>query len=153
MPKSLVEMAADIISAQASHSRMTAEEMTDSIEKVFGKLKEIKSAETTGTEIAETKEGLANKPQISPKDSIKRGSVICLECGKEFKILSKTHLSTHGITSKEYRKKYGLSARTPLVAKSLVAQKRKFAIEKGLGKKLAEYRKKKAKAKTMEPTA
>ena len=74
----------------------------------------------------------------------------CPQCGKEFKQLSNRHLKDHGMDAKEYRKKYGFSARQPLSAKTLTAKRRKTAKALGLGEKLQKglraARKAKAKA-------
>ncbi len=63
-------------------------------------------------------------PVEDAKKSIKERTVTCLECGKSFKVLSKRHLESHGLTPKEYREKYGLKKGTPLVCKALVKQRR-----------------------------
>jgi predicted transcriptional regulator len=75
--------------------------------------------------------------------------VICLECGKEFKQITKRHLREHGLDAKQYRKKYGFSARQPLTATSLTAKRRKTAKALGLAEKLQAARK--AKAKSASP--
>jgi predicted transcriptional regulator len=49
------------------------------------------------------------------------------------------------LTAREYKQKYGFSLRQPLAAKSLSAARRKTAIDKGLGQKMAGARKKKQK--------
>jgi predicted transcriptional regulator len=137
MAKTLYEMAAEIVAAQATVSKLTPEEINELIQKTYESLKNVKANE----------EGAAEEeaaPAMNPKDSIKQGSVTCLECGKKFKILTKRHLAEHGLTPKEYRKKWGFKARQPLAAKSLSAKRRKVAKEKNLGQRLAEARKKKA---------
>lgn len=138
MAKSLTEMAAEIASAQASHAKMTAEEMEAFLGKTFNVLKQIKASEEAGiaVEAAET---------VDPKRSIQRNKVICLECSKEFKLLTRAHLASHGLTAKEYRKKYGFQARQALTAKSLSAKRRKRAKELGLGDRLKKARGKRAK--------
>ena len=70
--------------------------------------------------IAETSPGQG----LDPKKAIKEKSVTCLECGKTFKILTKKHLGTHGLTADEYRAKYGYKKGTPLVSKSLQRERR-----------------------------
>ena len=137
MAKSLYELAAEIVAAQAGVAKMTAEELDDLIKKTYESLKNIKCNE----------EGAAAEdaaPAMNPKDSIKQGSITCLECGKKFKIITKRHLKDHGLTPKEYKAKYGFKARQPLSAKSLSAKRRKVAKEQNLGQRLAEARKKKA---------
>ena len=54
---------------------------------------------------------------LAPADSIQDDKVICLECGAEFQQLTVKHLVSHGMSQKEYRKKYGFTMRTPLSAK------------------------------------
>ena len=59
-----------------------------------------------------------SKP-IALENSIQDDKIICLECGAEFKQLTGRHLVTHGLTPTEYKKKYGFSMETPLLAKSV----------------------------------
>ena len=58
--------------------------------------------------------------------SIKENSVTCLVCGKSFKVLGKRHLATHGLSPKEYREKFGLRKRAPLICKSLARERREM---------------------------
>lgn len=62
---------------------------------------------------------------IDPKKSIKEKSILCLECGKAFKILGARHLAQHGLTPMEYRAKHGFKKGTPLVCKALQRERRK----------------------------
>ncbi|MGA1844441.1 MAG: MucR family transcriptional regulator [bacterium] len=145
MPKGLVEMAAEIVTAQASKTNMNSEEISDSLRKLYVTLKDIRDEEALLTGAAEAKEG--EKPCIEPGSSIQRNKIICCECGKEFKQLSKSHLRSHGLTPKEYKKKYGIPGSQALTAKSLTAKRRKLAKEMKLGSKLAEYRMKRSQKK------
>ena len=141
MTKSLTEMAAEIVAAQAGHAAMTAEEMDAALKKAFDALKSIKAIE----------EGIEAEPTpMDPKKSIRKNKVICLECGKEFKQLGK-HLKEHGLDAKEYRKKYGFKARQPLAAKSLSKKRSKTAKALGLGERLQEALQKSRKAKEKPP--
>ena len=136
MAKSLYELAAEIVAAQAAASKLSAEEINELIQQTYESLKKVKVDEEGG----EGEEGAG--PAMDPKKSIKQNSVTCLECGKKFKILTKRHLKEHGLTPKEYKAKYGFKARQPLSAKSLSAKRRKVAKEQNLGQRLAEARKK-----------
>ena len=139
MAKSLVEMAAEIIAAQASQSRMSLEEIADGLKKTYSVLQGIRFQEEGGPKAVEGK-----PPGRAPWASIQRNKVICLECGREFKQISKSHLKAHGFDPKSYKEKYGISSDTSLTAKSLSAKRRKMAKELGLGKKRARARKKRA---------
>ena len=143
MAKSLTEMVADIVTAQAGVTRMSAEELSDALTKAYESLKRIKDQEEGMA--PETPASAEAAIAIEPKASIQQNKVICLECGKEFKQLSRSHLQSHTLTPKEYKKKHGLKANQALTAKSLSVKRRKTAKERGLGEKLAAARKKRGK--------
>ena len=77
----------------------------------------------------------------------------CLECGTEMRQLTVRHLSSHGMSQKEYRKKYGFTMRTPLAAKSLTKARSKAAKKRGLPENLKKVieAKRQAKAKAKAP--
>jgi len=134
MAKSLYELAAEIVSAQAAVSKLTPEEINELIRKTYESLKSVKCDEEGS--VVETAP-LA----MDPKKSIKQATITCLECGKSFKIITKRHLKEHGLTPKEYKAKYGFKARQPLSAKYLSAKRRKVAKDQNLGQRLAQSRK------------
>jgi predicted transcriptional regulator len=138
MATALVEMAAEIAAAQASHAVMSAEEVEQFLKKTFQALQELKAAEE-GQVVCEASklEKIEEAPALlDPKKSIQKNKVICLECGKEFKQITEKHMLTHDLTGKEYRKKHGFKASQPLSAKTLSAARRQRAKELGLGDKL-----------------
>jgi predicted transcriptional regulator len=141
MPKSLVEMASEIVAAQASHVPMSPEDISEGVRKVFEVLQNLQALEAGISGGIDHEAAQVMKPQ----DSIQRNRVICLECNKEFKLLSNRHLALHGLTSRDYKLKYGLPLRQPLSAKSLTQARRKIAKEKGLGAKLVAYRRRRKK--------
>lgn len=139
MSKSLVEMASEIVAAQVRQVPMSHEEISVSVKKVFIMLQQLEVLEAgiPGTSAGE------GTGKLTPQDSIQRNRVICLECHKEFKLLSNRHLALHGMNSREYKRKYGLPLRQALSAKSLTLARRKIAKEKGLGEKLVAHRRQK----------
>ena len=139
MAKSLTQMAAEIVAAQASHATLAAEDMEAALRKTFDALKKIKTIEEGEPE--------AEAPPVEPRRSIQWNYVVNLEDGKKYKQLTSRTLAKFGLTPKEYRKKWGFTARQPLSAKSLTAKRRKTAIALGLGEKLQKARKAKLKAK------
>ncbi len=153
MTKSLVEMCVDIVSAQASHKAMDPDELTESIRTVFHTLQSLQHANSgiEAIEAAAPQENNGSAPNATlnylrrnPMKSIQRHQIICLESGKAYKVLSNRHLALYGLTSREYKKKWGIPLRTPLSARSLSAQRRKVAKERGLGQHLVEWRAKQA---------
>jgi predicted transcriptional regulator len=128
-----LKQAIEIVKAQAAVRTMTEDEITTMIK-------------TLENSIRNVSEGVApavdTEPAIDPKKAIKEKSVTCCECGKSFKVLTKRHLATHGLTPEEYKEKYGYKKGTSLVAKSLARERRKTM----QGMKLWEKRKKAAKS-------
>lgn len=110
--------ALEIVKAQASVRTMTEEEITSMVQKLAEGFRGI------GGEVEEEDES-AQVPIMDPKKAVKEKSVTCLECGKTFKILTKKHLGTHGLTPEEYREKYGYKKGAPLVSKGLQRERRK----------------------------
>ncbi len=132
MPKSLVEMCAEIVAAQASHTRLSPEEIAESLRKVFQTLQNVQQL-GNGSEFEET-------VTRDPQSSIQRNQVICLECGKPFKLLSNRHLALHQLTPRAYKKKHGIRMTQALSARTLSARRRKLAKDLGMGKQLAALR-------------
>ncbi len=74
-------------------------------------------------------------PAIPIKRSVRKATIVCLECGKVGKML-KRHLSTaHGLGVKEYRARWGLPSDYPMVAPNYAAQRSAMAKKIGLGRK------------------
>ena len=137
---------------------MTGVDITLSLRQVFATLQKIQKAETGGIALAPipevSEESLPEaKPSFTPSDSIQNDKVICLECGAEMKQLTATHLVSHSTTPKEYKKKYGFTMQTPLVAKSLT-KAQKAAKKRGLPENLLKFQeaRRKAKAKAKKPS-
>ncbi len=91
-------------------------------------------------DIHQTLAGLGiEEPDLTPavpiKRSVRKATIVCLECGKSFKIL-KRHLSTaHGLNVHDYRAKWKLPADYPMVAPNYAAQRSELAKKIGLGRK------------------
>ena len=151
MAKSLTQMAADIVVAQASHVSMSADEMDAAIKKVFEALKEIKVIEETPA--GEAVDDELARLRATPMKSIQRTYVINLEDGSKYKQLTAKTLAKFGLTAREYRKKWGFSARQALSAKSLSAKRRKVAKALGLADKLAAARMARSKAAAKKKAA
>jgi predicted transcriptional regulator len=144
MSKKLVEIASEIVQTQVSLTPMSAADIASSLRQVFSALQEMQKAETAGIELAPTAEVAGEavpeeKRVLSPANSIQNDKVICFECGAEMRQLTSKHLVFHGMSQKEYRKKYGFSMRTPLAAKSLTKARSKAAKKRGLPEKLQKY--------------
>ena len=137
MAKTLVEMTQEIVQSQISSKQISLDEIKSACTDIFQTLKSLQEAETNGAD-TEQQEGNA-APIADPKKSIQKNKIICMECGQEFRMLSPKHLASHGLNSKTYRKKYGLSARQPLCSKTLSEKRSASGKERGLPENLRKY--------------
>ncbi|MGA3115855.1 MAG: MucR family transcriptional regulator, partial [Syntrophobacteraceae bacterium] len=110
MARKIIEIASEIVQTQVSLAPMSATEITLSLRQVFGTLMELQKAESGEIELTLAQEPASLQEKtpgaITPESSIQNDKVICLECGAEMKQLTQKHLTSHGISSKEYKKKY-----------------------------------------------
>jgi predicted transcriptional regulator len=97
----LLNTVTEIVKAQVSHADMSPDVMTDAIKKAYRALKWVQAQEEKSARAAE-------EPAVSWEDSIKSKSVVCLECGKEFRQLTGRHLALHGLDPRGYREKHGI---------------------------------------------
>ncbi|MCU0610954.1 MAG: MucR family transcriptional regulator [Candidatus Eisenbacteria bacterium] len=143
MEKTLVQMTAEIVAAQAGSGRVSPDELAVSIHQVYDALVEIHDKEQCAR--TEPEGEITGLPHLrgNPQKSVTRTMVICLECGMKFKQLTTRHLVTHGLNPMEYRAKWGFSKRQPLVARQLSAQRRRTALDNQLGERLAAARRRK----------
>ncbi len=110
--------ALEIARAQAGVRVMSEEEISSFVRKVAQGIRTVAEGDVP----VESDNG---DLVMEARKSVKEKSVICLECGKSFKILTKRHLASHGMTSAEYREKWGFKKDAPLVCKFLQRERRK----------------------------
>lgn len=133
MAKTILEMASEILSAQAKSTAMGSDELLAQLSKIHSTLKALETGETAPA--AEKA-----KPAMTIKQAFGKKTIICLICGKSMKTLTR-HLNTeHGLKPKEYRKQFGISSKQALSAKALTEQRKQTAIDKGLAGNLAKAR-------------
>ena len=115
-----------IVSAYLKKNKIKEEKVLDFFELVYFKLKKL-SIQQTETEHK-------TSPAVPIEDSIKNDSIICLEDGKEFKML-KRHLATnYNMTPEQYRQKWNLPFDYPMVAPEYSKTRKLLAKKSGLGK-------------------
>ena len=144
----LLEMASEIVTAHASTTKLSADELLLAIQKVYATLQALEAGKPA--EAAEQA-----KPEITPKQSIKANEIICLVCGKGGMKTLTRHLSqAHNMKPGEYKKQFGIPSKQPLAAKKFSEERRKMAMDRGMADLLAKAREKRAaniKAKKTAP--
>jgi len=145
MARRLLDIAAAIVKAQASVGKISPDEIEQTLMTTFLALQRMQSAEQQGL-LLEIPDGVPieilpeKRPESSdPKDSIRENKIICLECGIEMKQLTRKHLASHGLSPREYKKKWGFPMRQSLSAKSLSRARSRAAKKRGLPENLVKF--------------
>lgn len=119
MEKELIFAATGLVRDMAQQKPMTADEIVAAVATIAHGLESIAQGPPAPSEQPTLGQGV-----IDPKTALKENSITCLECGKRFKILTRKHLATHGLTPDEYRAKYGYKKTQALACKSLARERR-----------------------------
>ena len=121
-----LQEALEIVKAQASVRSMSEEEIVQMVRSLSQTL-----AGLSGDALPPD----ADSAVVPKNKGIKNASVTCLECGKSFKLLTRKHLASHGLTAAEYREKWGIKRKTALTCKALQKTRRDKMKEMQLWKK------------------
>lgn len=158
MASDLLEMTADIVSAHASETEMTAEELVAEIKLVYATLAALEKGEgqlpvsavspgpkkrkgKKAEEVVPEEAAAASPAALSKEEAFQADEVGCLICGKRGLVTLKRHLATaHGVTPEQYRKEFAIPREQPLAAAAYLAKRRQIALDRGLGGKLAAAR-------------
>ncbi len=158
MGRKLLEIAAAIVKSQASVGKISPEEIEQTLMRTFLTLQRMQNAEQNdilldaAEEIAEAAAEEKQAEAADPKDSIRENKIICLECGIEMKQLTKKHLGSHGLTPRDYKKKWGFQMRQSLSAKSLSRARSRAAKKRGLPENLVKFQEERKRKGTTLPT-
>lgn len=121
----LLVLTSEITSSYVSGNQLSVEEIPDFINLIYKTLSGIGAEE----------DAIADRPQpaVPIKKSVTPDYIICLEDGKQLKML-KRHLKTaYNMTPEDYRERWGLPADYPMVAPNYAEQRSKLAKNIGLG--------------------
>ena len=119
-------LTAQIVSAHVSNNSVTTDALPSLIQEVYKTLSGI------GKEPV-----VADRPQpaVPVKKSVFPDYIVCLEDGKQLKML-KRHLKTaYNMTPEQYRDRWGLAADYPMVAPNYARHRSSLAKKIGLGTK------------------
>ena len=123
----LLNLTAQIVSAHVGRNTGEVEDLPRVIQQVYSTLTDL------GKEPKPEPEKLV--PAVPIEKSVTPDYIVCLEDGKQLKML-KRHLKTaYNMTPEEYRERWGLSPEYPMVAPNYASQRSKLAKQIGLGTK------------------
>jgi predicted transcriptional regulator len=143
MTQTLIEMTTVLVLAQIRAVPCPVDVIARSLQTTHATLFDLSRQEATqevkrhhDANLPETLVSLRQRPLTS----LQRSHVICLECGKAYRLLSSRHLVLHGLTAKAYKQKWGILLGRPLSARSLTQPRGRQARERGAGQSLAAWR-------------
>jgi predicted transcriptional regulator len=123
--RELLEHTTEIVAAHVSNNPVAVNDLPELIRQVYTTLSQVDAAVAPQAE--------KPQPAISIKKSITPDYLICLEDGKQLKML-KRHLKTaYDMSPETYREKWGLPHDYPMVAPNYAAQRSSLAKKIGLG--------------------
>ncbi len=123
----LLRMTADVVTAYVGNNTVAPTDLADVIRTVHASLRQAQASEIAVS--------AAPKPAVPVKKSITPDYLICLEDGRELKMLKRHLRTTYNLTPDEYRAKWGLDPDYPMVAPNYARRRSEFAKQIGLGQK------------------
>lgn len=123
----LVDMTTKVVAAYVGNNSVASSQITEVIHVVYAALTDLSNHE-------DEVDPEPQKPAVSIRKSITPDYIICLEDGKQLKMLKRHLRTTYGLSPEQYRVKWGLSADYPMVAPNYAKQRSEFAKKIGLGK-------------------
>lgn len=123
----LLSMAADIAAAYVSGNQVELSALPEVLKTIYATLSDFNGGRSSTIGRPD--------PVVSIEDSVHEDYIVCLEDGKQLKML-KRHLKTaYNMTPEQYRERWGLSADYPMVAPSYARQRSDLAMKIGLGRR------------------
>jgi len=141
----ILEMATELVTAHASTSSMTKEELLAEIKEVYNALSAMEKGEMP--EEQQSSEEQEEAPVVSKRKAFGKNAVTCMICGKQMKTLARHLKTAHDMKPTEYRKQFDIPRTQPLAAKAYSESRKQMAIDRGLGENLAKARAAKLAAK------
>jgi predicted transcriptional regulator len=123
----LMRLTVEVTVAFLQNNSITATQVPELISTIYSSLKKLDGEEVQPA-------NLPLKPAVPIRKSIMPDYIICLEDGKQLKMLKRHLRTTFNLSPEEYRAKWKLPADYPMVAPAYAAQRSEFAKKIGLGK-------------------
>ena len=126
--ESSLGLASDIIAAYVSNNAVTPSQLPDLIRSVVGALNGLNGEPVAAVEPER------RKPAVPVNRSIQTEFIVCLEDGKQLKMLKRYLRARYDMSPDDYRRRWGLPADYPMVAPAYAERRSQFARDIGLGK-------------------
>ena len=120
MTDAVLEMAKELVAEQIRARQVPPAEALSLLERTHATLLSLQRLESGEAPLA----AAAPAATKNWKQSIKKHTIECLDCGKTFRQLSARHLRMHDLTPAAYRAKHGIPKTQPLASRESSAQRR-----------------------------
>ena len=124
---SVLQYAAQIVSAHVSNNSVQSSDLPSLIQQVYSALTTLGAAPAQAAERPE--------PAVPLKKSVFADYIVCLEDGKKLKMLKRHLMTSYNLTPDAYRERWGLPSNYPMVAPSYAERRSALAKSIGLGRK------------------
>lgn len=123
----LLSLVTELASAYLANNAVEISEIPEVIEQSYLAL----------TQVSGPNIGPMNRPEpaVPLNQSVHDDYIICLEDGKQLKMLKRHLKSAYNMTPEQYRERWGLPADYPMVAPNYAKRRSSLAMEIGLGRK------------------
>jgi predicted transcriptional regulator len=126
--ESSLGLASDIVAAYVSNNAISPAQLPDLIRSVVIALNSLSAEPVVAVEPER------RKPAVPINRSIQNEFIVCLEDGKQLKMLKRYLRARYDMSPDDYRRKWGLPADYPMVAPAYAERRSQFARDIGLGK-------------------
>jgi predicted transcriptional regulator len=121
---SVLGLTAQIVSAHISNNTVSSDALPSLIQEVY------KTLAGMGKEPPEMEKP---QPAVPPKKSVFADYIVCLEDGKQLKMLKRHLMTSYNMTPEQYRERWGLTPDYPMVAPNYAKHRSSLAKKIGLG--------------------
>ncbi len=130
----ILTLTAQIVAAHAAHNALEPGALPAVIRQIYQMLLTIEAEPAAPAEKAQP---AMPQPAVPVRKSVFPDYIICLEDGKQLKMLKRHLSSAFNLTPRQYREKWGLDASYPMVAPNYAAKRSSLAKQIGLGTRRA----------------
>jgi predicted transcriptional regulator len=123
-----LRLSADIVAAYLSNNPAGMEVIPDLIRNVHNALSRLGEPEAAPQDVEK------RKPAVPVSRSVHHDYIVCLEDGKQLKMLKRYLRARYDMSPDDYRRKWNLPADYPMVAPAYAERRSQFARDIGLGK-------------------
>ena len=131
MTEITLDLTAQIVSAHVANNDVSVDQLPALIQDVYRALAQAGQPEAQ----PQTRE-----PAVPIKKSVFDDHIVCLECGKNFRVLKRHLECDHAMSVDQYRERFSLPRDYPLVAPEYAETRSRLAKQIGLGRSHAARR-------------